>query len=244
MLDTHLRRGALVGVIGGALYGLFTLVVVVPLVSFAESLSTGHHGAGATGTAVSALTTALVSVGGGVLWGVFLGILGFGAVYYLLEPGIPGPLGLKSYLFGAAGFITVSGAPWLVLPPLPPGVEQGVPTRIRIGWYLVMAVAGALACGAAGYLYNAVREDWGRLRATVAAGGPFLLLVGSTVLMPGTPTSTELPGQFITAYQGVIGFSQAVLWFILAGAHAWMVSRPEPAPERDTATELSDPVNV
>lgn len=244
MLDTHLRRGAVVGGVGGVLYGLFTLIVVVPLVSFAESLNAGHHGSEATEPAVSAVTTAVISVGGGVLWGVFLGVLGFGVVYYFLEPAVPGPPGLKSYLLGAAGFITVSGAPWLVLPPLPPGVEQGVPTRIRVSWYLLMAVAGALACGAAGYLYNTVRDDGGRLRAAVLAAGPFLLLVSLAVVMPGAPTSTELPAQFIAAYQGVIGFSQAVLWFGLASVHAWMTGRLQPAPERDPASEISDPINV
>lgn len=243
MLDTHLRRGALAGAVGGAFYGLFTLFVVVPLVSFAESLDAGHHGAGSTEPAVSELTTAVISVGGGILWGILLGVLGFGMVYYFLEPAIPGPPRLKSYLLGAAGFITVSGAPWLVLPPLPPGVEQGLPTRTRVSWYLLMAVAGALSCGAAGYLYNTVRADWRRLRAAVAAGVPFLLLVGLAIVMPGTPTNTELPAQFIAAYQGVIGFSQATLWFGLASVHAWMTGRLEPASE-DVATELSDPVNV
>lgn len=188
-------------------------------------MNAGHHGTGATGPAVSALTTAPVSVGGGVLWGALLGVLGVGVVDCLLEPAIPGPPGLKSYLLGAAGFVTVSGAPWLVLAAPVTGGRTGRPDADP---RRLMPRGGRCGGpgGAAGYLYNAVREAWGRLRATVTAGGPLLLLVGLAVLVPGTPTSTERPQQFIAAYQEVIGFSPAALWFALAGVRAWMVSQP------------------
>ena len=124
MLFAHLRRGLVAGAAGGVVYGLFVASVVVSLVELAESFEAGGHEA-----AVSATTTVVVSVGGGVLWGLFLGLLVFGAVYYFFEPAIPGEGATRSYLLGAAGFVTVSGAPWLVLPPLPPGH----PLRSRAG---------------------------------------------------------------------------------------------------------------
>ncbi|MFO7927026.1 MAG: CbtA family protein [Halobacteriota archaeon] len=245
MLFSHLRRGLLVGVGGGIAYGIFTLLVVTPLVSLAESFEPGHQGhQEATTSVVSETTTVVVSVGGGILWGIFLGILTFGAVYYFFEPAIPGVRGTKSYLLGMAGFITVSGSPWLVLPPLPPGVEQTVPTSARVLWYVIFAGVGLLACGTAGYVYNYVRDNRGRLSAYIVAGGPFLILIGVTVVAPENSTSSELPAQFITAYQGIVAFGQIGLWFILASLHAWMFQRAGPTTERDVSTERPESFNI
>lgn len=245
MLFTHLRRGLLVGALGGIAYGLFTLLVTAPLVSYAESLEAGGHGhQEAVEPAVAETTTVAVSVGGGILWGIFLGVLGFGVAYYFLEPAIPGTRGTKSYLLGGAGFITVSGAPWLVLPPYPPGVEQALPTSTRVLWYVLMVVAGALVCGAAGYLYHHFSDQRGRLQAGLAACSPFLILIGVAVVAPENTTHSALPPQFIAAYQGTVGVSQAGLWFVFASLHAWVMHRMEPASEPDVPADLSQPLNT
>jgi hypothetical protein len=235
----------LIGVIGGSAYGLFTLLVVIPLVSFTESFESGDHGHHETaGSVVSETTTIMVSVGGGVLWGILLGTLAFGAVYYFFEPAIPGARGTKSYLLAGAGFLTVSGGPWLAFSPLPPGVEQTVPTDTRVLWYTILVVSGLVACGTAGYVYNYTCDKRGQLSAYLVTGVPFLALIGLTVVAPENSTSSELPAQFITAYQGIVAFGQIGLWFVLASLHAWFVHRQDPTPERDIATEDRGSVKI
>lgn len=223
MLFAHLRRGLTAGVIGGAIYGLFTLTVIVNLVTFAESFETGHHSGHEA--LVTETTTVIVSSGGGVLWGIFLGLLGFGGVYYFLEPALPGKGGTKSYVLGAGGFITVSGAPWLVLPPLPPGMDQTLPTNVRVLWYIVMMITGAVACGTAGYLYIHLHDRWGKALASITAGVPFFLVVGVAMIAPANLTTGNVPSRFLTAYQWIILFGQAGLWFCLATVHAWTARR-------------------
>lgn len=235
MLFAHLRRGLIAGSIGGVVYGLFVATVVVNLVEVAESFESGGHEA-----AVSATTTIVISVGGGVLWGLFLGIITFGVVYYLFEPAIPGRTTTRSYLLGAAGFITVSGAPWLVLPPLPPGVEQALSNDVRLLWYAVMLVGGAAACGAAAYLYDRFVDQSGKAFAVTIAGLPFLLLVGASLLAPANPTSGELPAGIRSAFRWTVVFGQMTLWFVLASVHAWSGDRRDDPSIDEPETAVSD----
>lgn len=98
MLVDYLVRGAKAGVVAGLAFGLFVAVVANPLVGVAETFEHDGHTAGngdhhdAAG-ATSAVTTGAVSVAGGVLWGLLLGVVAFGAGFYLLEPALPGPRG-------------------------------------------------------------------------------------------------------------------------------------------------------
>ena len=159
----------------------------------------------------------------------------FGAVYYFFEPAIPGRNPTKSYLLGAAGFFTVSGAPWLVLPPLPPGVEQPLPNDVRLLWYSVMLVGGAVTCGAAAYLYGRIVDRWRQPLVLIASGLPFLLLVAVSLLAPANPPSGELPAGFLAAFRWTVVFGQATLWFVLASVHAWFVGL-----QADTSSFLTD----
>ncbi|MUV51689.1 CbtA family protein, partial [Haloarcula sp. CBA1122] len=120
MATDYLERGAVAGVAGGLVYGLFVATVGN---SFTAGLETFEHGHGhGGGPVVSGLTTAVASIGGGVLWGLLFGVAVFGMAYFFLEPAIPGSGATKRLALAGAGFLTVSGAPWLVLPPQPPGV--------------------------------------------------------------------------------------------------------------------------
>ncbi|PSQ32444.1 hypothetical protein BRD09_03565, partial [Halobacteriales archaeon SW_10_68_16] len=133
MLRSYVERGVLAGAAGGLTFGLFVAVVGNPLVGYVEEL--GHAGDGGHQAAegfLSETVTNLGSVGGGVLWGLLLGAIFFGAVYYFLEPAIPGEGATKRYVLAGAGFLTVSGAPWLALPPVAPGMEQSLPTQTRL----------------------------------------------------------------------------------------------------------------
>ncbi len=87
MATDYLERGAMAGVAGGLVYGLFIATVGN---AFTAGLETFEHSHGGGGPVVSELTTTVVSIGGGVLWGLLFGVAAFGMVYFFLEPAIPG----------------------------------------------------------------------------------------------------------------------------------------------------------
>ncbi|TVT94999.1 CbtA family protein [Haloferax volcanii] len=177
--------------------------------------SGGHHD-----TAVSMAVTKAVSVAAGGLWGVVLGGAFFGVAFFFLEPAIPGPDAAKSYLMGFAGFVTVSGAPWLVLPPVAPGAEQSLSTATRLPLYAGMMLAGTLACLSAGYVYTRLRESRGLGAALVGAAVPFGLLAVLAVVAPENAVRGALSPALETGLTGLFAFGQVLLWLVLAAAHA------------------------
>lgn len=231
MATKYLERGALAGVVGGLAYGLFTTLVANPFVAGLETFEHGH----ASEPAVSSLTTSLVSVGGGVLWGLLFGILGFGIAFYFLEPVLPGSPVTKRLVLAAAGFLTISGAPWLVLPPQPPGVEQSLVTGARTTWYAGMMVAGAGVTVVGGSVYQklAARNEFVR---AVAAVAPLCLLAVPMVLAPSNTVHGDVPAGLVAAFRWTVVFGQVALWATLAGVHAWL---GEPGVETADSLELS-----
>lgn len=228
MLQQYLVRGLKAGFVAGLVLGLFVALVVNPVIGMAEGLAGDHghadeHG-DADGSVVSALTTKIVSVLGGIFWALLLGVVTFGVAYYFLEPAIPGAGDTQSFLLAAAGFVTVSGAPWLVLPPQPPGVSEGLPVNTRIGLYGGMMVAGLVTCGLAGYAYTRL-SDRGQSVALAGAATPFVLLGGLSLLAPANPTGATVSDTFITGFRAFVAFSQAMVWIVLASAHAWLLRR-------------------
>ncbi|MBX0324245.1 CbtA family protein [Halomicroarcula sp. F13] len=218
MATDHLERGALAGVAGGLVYGLFVATVGN---SFTAGLETFEHGHGGSGPVVSGLTTTITSVGGGVFWGLLFGVAVFGIGYYFLEPALPGTGATRRLALAGAGFLTVSGAPWLVLPPQPPGVEQALSTETRLAWYGGLMLAGALVAVACGVAY---RRASSRSRpVTVAATlAPLALLAIPVVLSPANPVHGDVPAALVAAYRWTVVFGQSVLWGTLAAAHTWL----------------------
>lgn len=258
MLTTYLKHGVLTGVIAGLVFGLLIAVVANPLVGFADEFghgddhTVGQHHEHATGehheesggeqheSIVSMTVTNGVSIISGVLWGVLLGGVAFGIVYYFLEPAIPGTGGTKSYFLAAAGFITVSGAPWLVLPPQPPGVEQALPAETRLVLYAGMMVAGALVCLLAGSVYGRLRDRHGRKTAAAVAILPFGLLAIPVALSPVNAVESSLPSELATGLVGMSVFGQALLWLLLAGTHARLRHRPTDSGPADIVASPTD----
>lgn len=259
MLAAYAKRGVKAGLIAGLVFGLFVALVANPLVAFADELghetndavdegheraAGGHSGAGTGGahhgSAVSATVTNGASIAAGVLWGVLLGGVVFGIAFYFLEPAIPGTGGTKSYVLAGAGFLTVSGAPWLVLPPRPPGVEAAVPTGTRIVLYGGMMAAGALVCLLAGVAYGRLREPRGRLTAAAVAALPFGLLAIPVVLAPVNSVEGTLPSELATGLTGMVVFGQALLWLALAGIHARLHRRSTEGQSSGVATSHLD----
>ncbi len=236
MIRSYVERGLLAGAAGGLAFGLFVAIVGNPLVGYVEELGHagsegGQHGGAAAGEAVhhagegllSAAVTNAVSVGGGVLWGLLLGAVFFGVVYYFFEPAIPGGGATKRYVLAGAGFLTVSGAPWLVLPPQPAGVEASLSTETRILWYGVMIAAGAVVSLLAIYTYGRLSQRGTRRSvARLSALAPLALLALPVALSPTAGATGAVPAEMALAYRGFVVFGQATLWFVLASVHAWL----------------------
>jgi predicted cobalt transporter CbtA len=224
MLTRHLTRGLKTGVAGGLAFGLFVTLIGTPLVRYAESFEGGHSHGGGSAVASDAVGS-ITSVAGGVVFGALLGTVVFGALFYLLEPALPGTLGTKSYVLGAGGFLTVSGAPWLLFPPQPPGVEAALAIGVRLRWYLLLMVAGAFACGLSGYAYTRFRARGSRLPPVLGAVVPICLLPVVAALGPANPVSGSVPLSLTSVFRTIVGVGQMGLWFVLASVHAWLLRR-------------------
>lgn len=222
MFTRYVTRGLKAGLVAGIAFGVFVALVGDPLVGYAETFEHGHGGGEPV---VSGTITTVVSIVGGILLGILFGAVVLGAAFYFLEPAIPGVAGTKSYVLGTAGFITVSGAPWLLLPPQPPGVEQALATEVRIVWYLIMMVTGALACGLSGYAYTRLRTQYGRPPAFIGAFVMLGLIPVVAAIGPANPVSGPIPVELAYVFRTVTGVGQVGLWFVLASAHAWLCRR-------------------
>jgi predicted cobalt transporter CbtA len=222
MLTDYVLRGMKAGVVAGTVFGLFVALVGNPLIGYAETFEEGGHGGASV---VPGVMTSLVSVAGGVLLGMLLGSVLLGAVFYFLEPSLPGAGATKSYLLSAAGFVTVSGAPWLVLPPQPPGVEQSLPVGTRLTLYIGMMVVGAVACGLSGYTFNRLRARFGSGFAAIGALVPLVFLLLVAMIAPTNTVSGPLPEDLATVFRTIMAAGQIALWIVLAGVHAWLLGR-------------------
>lgn len=222
MVLSYVERGVGAGAIAGLAYGAYVALVADPLVHHAEHVAShgeGHEHA----AAVSELTTAVVGVAGGVLWGILLGAA-FGLAFYLLEPALPGRTSTKALVLAGAGFLTVSGVPWLVLPPAVPGVEQPIATDLRIAAYGGLMVVGAAASASAVLAFERVRSRDRGLGASIAAGALPLVAVGLALPL-ATPTLVHVgdaPAALVAAFRGVVVLSQAGLWAAIAACFCWI----------------------
>jgi hypothetical protein len=216
----HLRRGGLAGAVGGAAYGLYTALVANPVIAHAEALAHESHDhahgpetAGAVGEGV----THAASVGSGVLLGVLLGLVVFGVAAYLFEPALPDRGG--SYLLALAGFLTVSGVPWLVLRPAAPGVSSELPVGEALSLYAGLVAVGGGACLAAGWAYHRLSEYGRPVRVVGSLVGFAAPVAAAVVVAPAPGYESALPATFEAAYLGVVVVGQVGLWGVTAAAH-------------------------
>jgi predicted cobalt transporter CbtA len=223
----YIQRGALAGAVGGGAYGLYMALVGNPLVEHAEALAHehaehGHEHAHEAEPLVSEGLMQAIAVGSGVALGLLFGAVVFGVVAFLVEPALP-ERG-QSYLLGLAGFLTVSGVPWLVLPPAAPGVETSLAVGPSRYLYVGLMATGAVACLAAGVTYHRL-SDRGNAVAGTASIAIFAAIVGAAVLVAPSPTyESALPASFETLYVGSIVVGQLGLWGITAATHARLKS--------------------
>ncbi|GAA0663547.1 CbtA family protein [Natronoarchaeum mannanilyticum] len=225
MLLDSLRRGVGAGAVAGVAYGALLALALNPLVRHAEHAGHDHGHAHAAEPAVSAATTAVASVGGGVLWGLLLGA-GFGVAYYLLEPALPGGDAATASVLAAAGFLTISGIPWLALPPVAPGAEHALDAGTRLAVYAGAMAIGATACALSLLAYRRARADRSRIVAATAAAAPFAPIALASLAVP-TGTAGP-PAALATAFRWLVVFGQVGLWALLAGTFTALRRRADP----------------
>jgi len=223
----YLQRGIAAGAAGGTAYGLYVAAVANPLVRYLEGVAGGGsaHGHGG-GHVVSETTTAAISVGSGVLWGVFLGAA-FGLAYYLLEPALPGAERVRPYVLAGAGFLTVSAVPWLALPPAVPGVEHALGADVRIAVYGAAMGLGALVAAASVFGYRRSRDRGRWLALAVAAAPLAAVAVSLPAATPAAAGGGEVPPALVAAFRSTVVLSAAALWTIIAGSFARLQARSD-----------------
>ena len=224
MLD-YLKRGVLAGGVAGIAYGLFMTFVANPLTESLHHLAHDHsHGAGESAAVVTESTTAIVSIGGGLLWAIFLGGV-FGLAMFVFEPALPGHETVRSYVLAGCGFLTISVTPWLVLPPATPVSEQLYSVDVRLAIYggLVLVGAGLSAAAVTGYRRTAARHRLLRVAVGLAP------VVGAAAVLPAvTPTVVTHPGlstDLVAAYQVMVVVGQAGLWLLIGATFGWLQRR-------------------
>lgn len=231
MLYDYLKRGVAAGLVAGLAYGLYLALVANPLSEYVQRVGHEHDHAHDHAHTVSDATTAAVSVGSGVLWAIFLGGV-FALALYVLEPALPGRGAAKAYVLAGAGFLTVSGTPWLVLPPAAPGAEHlyGVETRLAIYGALVALGASVSAAAIVGYTRAAPRHP---LLGLVAAAGPILAVgIVLPLVTPTTVSHPDLSADLVSAYRSLVVLSQAALWTLFAGTFGWLHRRARAEPDQ------------
>lgn len=228
MVYGYLKQGVLAGGVAGVAYGLFVAIVANPLTESIHELQHDHGHAGESASVVAESTTAIVSVGGGLLWAIFLGGL-FALALFVFEPAIPGSPTVKPYVLAGAGFLTISVTPWLVLPPTTPGAEQLYTVEGRLAIYGGLVLAGAAVSVAAVSIYNRFTKNGPAVG--VAAG--VTPIVGTILVLPAvTPTVVTHPGlstDLVAAYQGMVVVGQAGLWLLVAATFSWLHRRESSA---------------
>lgn len=249
MLYTYLKRGVLAGGLAGIAYGIFMASVANPLTAYIHEVGHDHahdHGhshdhaghAHEASHAVSEATTAIVSVGSGLLWAIFLGGM-FGITLYLTEPALPGDRTVRAFVLAAVGFLTVSVTPWLALPPATPGAENLYGITPRLGIYVGLVVLGGLLSVAAVGIYTQLDSQHralsvGAALLPIAAAGVLIPILAPTIV-----THPELPSELVAAYQALVVLSQATLWGLIAGSYSWLARR-EPSSTAATFTGASE----
>lgn len=224
MLFASLKRGVLAGGVAGIAYGLFIAFFANPLISLIEHSQHGHSHAPEDAHVVAESTTAIVSVGSGLLWAVLLGGC-FGIAYYLLEPALPGRGTGRPLVLAGSGFLTISVVPWLVLPPFAPGAVHVLSTDVRFMLYGALVVLGAAIAVGAVRIYKRLAP---RSRTLGIAGGVLPVVTAILVIptvSPSLVTHPTLSETAVAAYRAIVVVSQGSIWLLIAVTFSWLQRR-------------------
>lgn len=209
MVSRYLRRGVAAGTVAGTIMaGYLSLMFWLPI----HHAETGrHHHSAETAFTLSTM----IDIGSSVLWGVLLGLI-FALVYFIFEHSLPGSARVKPYTLALAGFVTVSGGPWLLLPPTPETVVQPLGATTRILLYLGGMAGGAVATSGSFYLYR--RISAGSIgRQLLVSLTPIWLLITTSIALHLIILPVSIPAESASVIV-VVATGQLLLWLVIATA--------------------------
>jgi predicted cobalt transporter CbtA len=247
MIASLLLRGLLVGVLAGVLAFGFARVFGEPHVDHAiaiEEANAAAEDAAAPATMADEAATAehshgeeeLVSrgtqAGIGLLTGVVVYGAAIGGIFSLVfafafgRVESVGPRALAAAL-ALIGFVVVILVPQIKYPANPPAVGHGETIAYRTAMFMAMLVLSVAAAAAAAFLRRKLLDRLGAWNATLAAGGAFIVVVGTAMLL--LPAINEVPDGFPPALLWQFRLAslgtQAVLWATLGIAFGALTQR-------------------
>jgi cobalt transporter subunit CbtA len=154
--------------------------------------------------------------------GTVLTGIGFGAVLF----GVTSLLGQKldwrrGARLGVAGFLCVTVAPSLGLPPRPPGVPSPDVHAAQLWWMLTVT------CTAAG-LCLLIPRNRSRL---ARGGGVFAIALPHLLGAPSVNAAAVVPRELVWRFAAAAIGTQAMFWVILGALGGWLLARSQPDTE-------------
>lgn len=230
MIKKYCTHGIVAGTASGAAFGVFVLFVVSPQIAAIESA----HASGFHSTAESTLAfSTLFTIGGSTVWRLILGLI-FSLLYYIFENLLPGSHRSNPFLLAGAGFVTVSGVPWLLLPPSVEPVVEGLSQSTRTLLYFGGIGAGAVTASTSLYLSSRVTNR-GTIETIGISATPFAVtlitgfVIRMTILQPTVSS-------YNWGYAATVVLGQLLLWLSLAGIFSISMSHRSP----DAVAEIAE----
>ena len=247
-----LKRGALSGLLAGALAGLFGWLLAEPVISRAIRLESARAAAAGTEPPVevfSRTTQQLGLVVASCLTGLALGLL-FAVLYAALHRTEPArDPWHRALRLGAALFFALQLVPFLRYPADPPGVGDVATVDSRTqNWLLAMAI-GVVGVVAAGRLAHDMRSRGFRAPSRqLAVAGTLCATVALAFVLPGPAEPSGVPADLLWQFRMLSLATTALLWATLAASFGWYGERSSnpaggggsvPASDRARATSSS-----
>lgn len=223
-----LRRGVLAGAAGGALAGVFGLVVAEPVMDRAVRLEVARENAARAASEVSAHHAEVFSRGtqhlgllvASVATGVALGVL-FGVLYAVAHRSDRTPDAgdgwRQALTLGGAAWFAVYLVPFLRYPANPPGVGDPGTIDSRTRAYLGAVALGVLGTVAAARLAGHLRRRGARdSRRHLAVVAMLAITLALPFALPANTDALDVPAGLLWQFRLLAFATSTLLWAGLA----------------------------
>ncbi len=225
MLLTLLRRGAFSGLVGGAISGLFALLLAEPVMDRAVGLESAREQARQAARAAAGLSVEhhvnvfsrhtqhagllAATTATGIAFGVLFGVL-YAAVHRT-EPGRDG--WRRALTLGGAAWFAVYLVPFVRYPANPPGVGDPGTIAARTHDYLLALAIGIVGTAAACRLAADLRGRGARpSHRQLAAAGVLLAALALSFALPADPDALDVPAGLLWQFRLLALATTTVLW--------------------------------
>lgn len=239
-MKAFVGRGALAGLVGGALGAVFLWLVTEKQIRAAialEPVTAGHDEMFSRSTQV---------VGGmfaTVLYGLFIGVI-FGVVCALLWSKLPGGNGFsRAIRLACLGFVGWVLVPALKYPANPPAVGDPNTVNDRTVAFIVLLAVSLILMVIAWKAWTVLTERGvhGAARFAAVVGGYGVVVGAILALLPASPDSVTAPATLVWLFRIESLGGQLLLWIAVGTAFGWLAERAEAA-ERTRPTGSAGPL--